>query len=134
MQRRGPRIAVPEIPKELLEFWCEYDWLGNVRELNGMIENVVLFSINGKVDRAHLRIGGKSSATPSRFFESFSHLPYEQAKEKVIRQFQQEYFRDLLAHCDGNYTRAAELAGVNRTTIYRILNRPPENDNPGSRS
>jgi transcriptional regulator with PAS, ATPase and Fis domain len=121
---------LPEIPDELMEIWCRYDWPGNVRELSSEIENLVLFSVDGKIDRSRLRIPPTNHAKPEEFFKPFFDLPYEQAKEKVVAQFQQAYFPAILARCDGSASRAAKVAGVNRSTMYRILEGLQENQKP----
>jgi len=63
-------------------------------------------------------------AEPRTFAEEFQrlfHLPYEEAKNKLLGHFQDEYFHAVLERCEGNVTRAAEFAQVNRATIYRLL-------------
>jgi len=85
------------------------------------VYNLVLFSRDGKLDRSRLRLRRDDEQATPTLFQPLFDLPYEQAKEKLLAQFQQEYFQTILARCDGNYSRAAEMAGVNRTTIYRIL-------------
>ncbi|KAA0224410.1 sigma-54-dependent Fis family transcriptional regulator [candidate division KSB1 bacterium] len=110
----------PEIPADVMQDWLQYDWPGNVRELTSAIENLVLFSKDGKIDRSRLSLPPRKNTSPELFLPLFD-LPYEQAKEKLIDQFQQDYFHEKLRRHEGNYTRAAEEAGVNRATIYRIL-------------
>lgn len=119
----------PEIPADLMETWQRYDWPGNVRELSTEIENLVLFSREGKIDRARLRLPALTQAAPPDFFEPFFTLPYETAKENVLAQFQQAYVRHLVAQHEGNLSRAAEAAGINRSTIYRLLNNASSNPN-----
>jgi len=116
---------MPPIPADLLEAWKQYEWLGNVRELSTEIENLVLFSKDGKIDRSHLRIAAAPAAKSEEFFKAFFEFPYEEAKEKLVGQFQQDYFCAHVARHDGNIARAAEATGVNRTTIYRILGNSP---------
>ncbi len=114
----------PVIPDEVMQAWLNYDWPGNVRELTSEIESVVLYSREGQIDRSRLRsLSPASSRLPELFLPLFE-LPYEQAKERLLEQFQYAYFREKLARHQGNYSRAAEEAGVNRATIYRILGAP----------
>ncbi|MDZ7363688.1 MAG: sigma-54 dependent transcriptional regulator [candidate division KSB1 bacterium] len=112
---------IPEISEDLVKAWCEYDWPGNIRALSGEMEKLVLYSTDGKIDRSRLRIFTAGNNDPCEFFMPLFDLPYEQAKEKLLAQFQQDYFREHLTRSDGNMTRVAEATGVNRTTIYRIL-------------
>jgi len=122
---RALHKPAPDIPDDLMEAFCRYDWPGNVRELRGEVYNLVLFSHDGKPDRSRLRLRRDDNQETPMLFQPLFDLPYEQAKDKLLVQFQQEYFQSVLARCDGNYSRAAEMAGVNRTTIYRALNHAP---------
>ncbi len=118
---RALHKPLPDIPNDLMESFCLYDWPGNIRELRGEVYKLVLFSHDGKPDRSRLRLRRDDNKEMPMLFQPLFDLPYEQAKDKLLAQFQQEYFQTILARCDGNYSRAAEMAGVNRTTIYRAL-------------
>ena len=113
---------VPALPPDLMTDLRRHDWPGNIRELSAFIESVVMFSQGGKVGQLRQWPGNMPSTPPSTVFQSYFEQPYEQAKSRLVNEFQLEYFRDLISRCEGNYTRAAEIAGVNRSTIYRILN------------
>ncbi len=112
---------VPEIPADLMATWQRYEWPGNVRELNHEIGRLVLYSMDGKIDRSRLQIGRDAFPAAVPFFQTLFHLPYEQAKEEALAQFQRDYFREHLLRHEGNMTQVAEATGVHRATIYRIL-------------
>jgi len=113
---------LPQIPGDLMETWLHYDWPGNVRELSTELENLVLFSKDGKIDYSHLRVRSGDRAKPAEFFKPFFDRPYEKAKEELLAHFQRDYLREHLARHEGNISRVAEATGLNRTTIYRMLN------------
>ena len=48
---------------------------------------------------------------------------YHLAKERVLANFEEEYVTRLVARASGNVSRAARLASVDRTTLYRLLQR-----------
>ncbi len=112
---------VPEIPESLLEAWQNYEWPGNVRELRHLMQNVVIFSKDGKVNLSRLRLDAAETRPLFEELSALFDLPYEEAKHKLLNHFQEEYFRTVLEREGGNITRAAELAQVNRATIYRFL-------------
>src|SRR6185295_9115589 len=48
---------------------------------------------------------------------------YHVAKEQVLASFEKTYVTRLVARASGNMSRAARLASVDRTTLYRLLER-----------
>ena len=48
--------------------------------------------------------------------ESF-HL----AKEKLVAHFEKEYLTQLIARAGSNMSKAARLASIDRTTLYRLM-------------
>jgi transcriptional regulator of acetoin/glycerol metabolism len=48
---------------------------------------------------------------------------YHVAKEQVLTQFEKEYMTRLVGRAAGNMSKAARLASVDRTTLYRLLER-----------
>jgi transcriptional regulator of acetoin/glycerol metabolism len=48
---------------------------------------------------------------------------YHVAKEQVLASFEKNYVTRLVARASGNMSRAARLASVDRTTLYRLLER-----------
>jgi len=48
---------------------------------------------------------------------------FREARRYAIARFERQYLTALLKRSRGNLSRAARLAGVNRSTIYRALQR-----------
>ncbi|MBN1153488.1 sigma-54-dependent Fis family transcriptional regulator [candidate division KSB1 bacterium] len=98
-----------------------YYWPGNIDELQTLMERLVSQS-----DKSHIRI----SDLPSELRESHqirsdilsSNLPLKQARKKWIERFERNYLINLLTSCNGNISKVARTAQVNRMTIYRMLN------------
>jgi transcriptional regulator of acetoin/glycerol metabolism len=51
------------------------------------------------------------------------HEGYHAAKDQVLASFEKEYVTRLVSRASGNMSRAARLASVDRTTLYRLLER-----------
>jgi DNA-binding NtrC family response regulator len=49
--------------------------------------------------------------------------PYHAAKDRIVAQFEQDYLARLVARAGGNMSKAARLAGVDRTTLYRLMDK-----------
>ena len=47
--------------------------------------------------------------------------PYHAAKDRLIAEFEREYLTRLSIRAGGNMSRAARLANIDRTTLYRLM-------------
>ena len=62
-------------------------------------------------------------------------IPFKQAKQDVISEFERRYISKLLEHHDGNISAAARAAGIDRMSIHKMLHRlglsnPGRDDEP----
>jgi len=124
------RDARPRLGDSALEFLMSRPWRGNVRELQNVIEHlVVLAEAGSEIGIDHLPVdqewamgngqGGSATAVPTSLLDNAYHV----AKEHVLANFEEEYVSRLVARASGNVSRAARLASVDRTTLYRLLQR-----------
>ncbi len=109
----GERYTLAE---ETLEALIEYDWPGNVRELQNALERAVVVS-GGSVIRPDALPERVLEAPPPRL--GASDLPSNPTMEVVERA----YILWVLDAEGGNKTRAAEVLGIDPSTLYRKLNR-----------
>jgi DNA-binding NtrC family response regulator len=118
MQTKEPTA---QFPPEVEGMLLGYAWPGNVRELRNV---VMRFAALGVRDRASLLESGGWSSTPAaRADENLSDLPYHEARQRMIDVFDRRYVEDALSKSDGVAIRAAERAGIARSTFYRMLER-----------
>jgi DNA-binding protein Fis len=98
-------------------------WIGNVRELENVIERAVVLSATEQIDLddlpAEIRNNQKGGADVELF--SLAHLPYAQAKKLAMRAFERRYLSALLDKSAGNVSSAARAAGVDRSNFRRLL-------------
>jgi DNA-binding NtrC family response regulator len=48
-------------------------------------------------------------------------VPFKVAKEALVESFERAYLRGVLAACNGNMTRAAKMAGLDRMYLHRLV-------------
>jgi len=107
------------MPKELLSSLSSRAWPGNVRELRNFIERSVSLGFS-PATLAPPPTRDLSHAT--RLEEVVpTHLPLKDARLAWTEQFELLYVKALLEKTSGNVTRAAELAGVNRRSLQRLI-------------
>ncbi|HEY8430829.1 MAG TPA: sigma 54-interacting transcriptional regulator [Sandaracinaceae bacterium] len=88
-----------------------HDFPGNVRELRRMIEQTLLTSER----RSQAPLPPDVAVT-----EDLVQLPFKEAKERLLDVFEKHYVESLLARHDGNVSRAASEAGVDRNHLARL--------------
>jgi DNA-binding NtrC family response regulator len=114
-----------ELPAGFTAMLQARGWPGNVRELRNFIERSVSL---GFVDEPPNLLGdvSKSPATiPPAAVEGIVplHLPLKDARQIWTENFESIYVLSMLKKTGGNLTRAAELAGVNRRFMQRLVAR-----------
>jgi DNA-binding NtrC family response regulator len=111
-KRGGRRIDL--LPGSL-DILMAYDWPGNVRQLENTIERLVLFSAGAVVgpDELPELLQGARRDIPAGLFEDLPKL------EEVERR----YVEHVLRAVRQNRTRAADVLGIDRRTLYRMAER-----------
>jgi len=121
-----------EISFETMAKLKKYAWPGNVRELKNFIERAALLAGDGPIDTKF--IGGQAAAIPSRQdpiapttasdVESVGAdytLPFKDAKNRLVEQFEQTYWSRLLNETGGNISEAARRGGIHRKSLEYLL-------------
>ena len=100
------------LSKKALEWLRRYDWPGNVRELENAMERAVIIAQGRMIaidDLPHAVRGAEASKT----IEVEVGSTIEEAEKRMIMQ--------TLAYTRGDRTRAAQILGIGRKTLYRKL-------------
>jgi transcriptional regulator with GAF, ATPase, and Fis domain len=110
------------LPDSFLRMIMTRSFPGNVRELRNFIERSVSL---GFVDGAFSTPRHELTEALSEGLESVLplHLPLKEARQAWTESFESIYVRSMLKKTDGNLTRAAELCGVNRRFLQRLVAR-----------
>jgi two-component system response regulator AtoC len=108
---------------EALRALAGYPWPGNVRELENAVERAVALAEGERVTVRDLPpdvTGGQAGAIPP---ELLAAMPYRDAVDLARDRVSREYLAALLLEFEGNVTRAAERAGMERESLHRLLKR-----------
>src|SRR5207249_3763815 len=116
-----------DMPKAI-QALCAYAWHGNVRELQNVIEHVAVVTEPGSEiapENLNLAEDGAptSGANPASLISTMLEESYHVARDRVIAQFERQYLTWLVNRAAGNMSKAARVAGVDRTTLYRMMER-----------
>jgi len=114
----GPLPVLSDAAREAL---LAYDWPGNVRELENAIIRGICLSKSGMIEVGHLDLPAVTDGcSPSAVGELG---PLRAMKQAVIRDFERDYLRRLMAAHNGNVTAAARAAGKERRELGKLLKR-----------
>ncbi len=113
-------VKVEKISSEALLYLQQYEWPGNVRELQSVIESISALATSPEIKAEHLP--EKIRPTSKRvFLPATDNLDFKSAKAKIIEDFEKQYIEGLLEKHEGNISKVADEAGLNRKTIYRLI-------------
>jgi DNA-binding NtrC family response regulator len=97
---------------EALKKLTFYDWPGNVRELEHTIERAVMFSESARIEESDIKLPSRALSPEDSF---------QEAKARVVEQFERDYLQKLLLSCNGNISRAAASARKNRRAFWELI-------------
>jgi DNA-binding NtrC family response regulator len=97
-------------------------WDGNVREMENTIMRGILFSTADEIMPRAVGFG-QSDKPHARFIGRYKTVPYREAKEQVLNEFNHDFIGDLLSSSGGNVTQAAKQCGLERQALQQIMRR-----------
>lgn len=112
-------VAAPELAPEFLDAATTFGWPGNLLQLQQLFENLLLETSATCYTALHFEQSVRNTAT-----EPAAEAP---PAPRMVRleEIVQEHIRAVLIACHGNKLRAAEVLGISRSTLYRMLDGAP---------
>ncbi|MGZ3442312.1 MAG: sigma-54 interaction domain-containing protein, partial [Polyangia bacterium] len=104
---------VREISAEVMRRLMDLPWPGNVRELKNAVERLLVLARGKRIDLRDL-----ASAVPEPLPEAMAGLAAEIVPLRILTR---RYVEWVLQQTSGNKQRAAQLLGIDASTIYRML-------------
>jgi two-component system response regulator AtoC len=104
--------AVEYFSEEVISSFMSYDFPGNVRELEHIIERAVILADGNSIEFKHL---------PRRFHQADSP-PLDATKTfMTLAEMQKKYILEVLEATGGNKSKTTELLGISRAALWRKL-------------
>ncbi len=138
---------VSEISRAAIDLLCAYQWPGNVRELSNAIESAVILSENKRIVLSDLpepvvdgtgaellNPNAEPTANGHETAPVAPHPPQVDFGSEPLGFLLDDVIKKTLVRSleetEGNRRRAADLLGVSRSTLYRMLTRYGIAENP----
>jgi len=112
LRRRLPDAKALACSPFAMRLLREYAWPGNVRQLLAALEHAAISSGGGRIEAQHLTEDIRGAADASTSGRYRAALPEEDERAAI---------EAALAHAGGTLSRAAELLGMGRTTLWRKI-------------
>ncbi len=114
---RGINPKITGITSEGIDLLSDYPYPGNVRELENIIERAMILETGPLLTPSSLLVG---SPLPPKSVQDHSS-PSE--RRFNIREAEKEHIKRVLQICDGRRMKAADMLGINKTTLWRKMKR-----------
>ena len=97
-----------------------YRWPGNVRELRNVVEATLAI---GEAPLPGAVAQETASGSAGGDVEHLLHLPYKQARQEILADFELRYVHNLLDSTGGNVSEAARVARMDRSYLSGLVKR-----------
>jgi DNA-binding NtrC family response regulator len=113
---------VKGISPALIPAMMAYEWKGNIRELENLIKRAIIKTGDDTITdidipEGKLRIA-EADPNPGRVPDD---IPFKEYMQRTTRTAETKFLRKLLDRHQGNITLVAQVMGVDRKTIYRMV-------------
>ena len=116
-QDKARKTVTPEVLNHLMG----REWPGNTRQLENLIRGWYAVIPDAQITPRHLAVEVYPVVRPAG--EINLDEPYQDLKEKAIQSFTLEYLNRLLGRTAGNVSAAAQLSGMKRQSLQKIIKR-----------
>ena len=115
-----------DISYQTMEKLKRHEWPGNVRELKNFVERAALLSRGDQIETRFLDADEPVPSEPEEATESAAsmaelaireNLPFKDAKNRLIEEFERTFWARLLKQTEGNVSEAARRADVHRKSV-----------------
>ncbi len=118
------KLKITRVDDDALKMLKRYQWPGNVRELLNIIERSISFAEGSTLSKGHLDFVFSEIEHEEEYTERLvtnADMPFKEAKQKIVEQFEKEYLVELLRKNNYNISAAAREAGIDRKHIRNLL-------------
>lgn len=112
---------VRDISPSAMQALLSQEFSGNVRELENIIERSVIFCRTDTLEVKDLFLDNEQETLYPNMDKDMSRISFKEAKDRMILMFHDQYIRSLLRETRGNISKAAEMAGIQRQYLHRLM-------------
>ena len=110
-----------KVPTELMNYLLNREWPGNVRELENTILGWCAMTPDDSISLQVIPVDMQPCLQQAE--ETSFKRPYKELKDAAIERFTVNYLNQLLEHTGGNISLAAQISGIKRQSLQKIIKR-----------
>lgn len=121
-------LKVRLVEDEALKMLQRYQWPGNVRELANIVERTVSMAEGDTITASHLsyvfqEVDPLLDSTPELGvnIEVDTSMPFKEAKQKIVENFEKDYLEELLKKYNYNVSKASREAKIDRKHLRNLI-------------
>ena len=125
-ERHRSREKLPQFTEQSMDVLRSKQWRGNVRELQNVIEHLAVLAQPGRPiepDDIPFYEAAPKETVEKTIPSSLLDEGYYAAREKLVSNFEKAYLSRVVDKAGGNMSKAARMASIDRTTLYRLIER-----------
>ncbi|WP_347275746.1 sigma-54 dependent transcriptional regulator [Candidatus Kuenenia sp.] len=109
------------ISKEVMNVLIKYKWPGNIRQLKNVIEGSVVLTTHKIL---------LLSDIPAELYQNNKDISIDASSNRfqTLEELKQYYVKQILEYTNGNQNMAADILGINRKSLYRMLKNQKSNE------
>jgi len=107
-------IKKKKFTKEAIDLLMKYNWPGNIRELENVVERSLILSEGDLIRKEDL---------PDKIFEKGKETKITEVENLTLEELEKEYIFRVLERTGWNKAKAAKILGIDPSTLYRKLQR-----------
>ncbi len=123
---KNENLVVVEKARKILQ---SYNWSGNIRELENVMQQSIIFSLDGRITPENLPeevlAAYKEEAASDEEYIPLTKDELQEEKRKrtdsILDELENKFLIKLLNSTQGNVTRASEISGYDRRQIQNLL-------------
>jgi len=101
-----------QMSRRAMQCLMAYDWPGNIRELQNVIERGIILAEDGRITERGL---------PRELVEATRDAPSRDTLFFSLAEMEKDHIHRVLRYAGGNRAKASEILGIGRKTLYRKL-------------
>ncbi len=111
------------ITPDALQALQQYAWPGNIRELENVVQQSIIFVQNGKISLEDLPEEIRTPSVKKAWTKEELQIEKKLKTEKILKEIEYDFLTRLLQSTSGNISKAAQKSGYDRRQIHNMINK-----------